>query len=484
MKISKTLKRLRTEKGITQEQLSEMLFISRQSVSSWENDRTQPDIEMLGRLSEIFEVSVEELIYGKKRNVSLETEKPDYNSTLIIVFSILGALLAGTGIVLIFVTFWQKMPMFFKAALSFLPLIAGQIAGIFVLTKKKNKLPWHEGAGVLWTAGIAATLAMIYNIFNLDIYWQTLLIIVSICIIPVILLLGAVSPVAVYYGCTITWFISEVTTKNFYTMIISAILFIGAGCIYTSHLVKREKKSVRSLFAHWCSIAAVTVFTGCISSALVGDLISLIAGAGAVGLCLLLISLKEPDIWMPYRIPGLLLTSLMLFGSGAVYFGNLELEPENLIFTTAALLSVILTLISGIFRKTKTKDKSLTPYIAVSFTALSVFATGLYFMPDFSSQSSNDEMFITVMKIIAIIANILLMISGGKDKKLLPINTGFVSVSALTFLIIYQSELSMIVNGLLLLVCGAVLLTINFRLSRQKEKKPVSVNTQEVADNE
>ena len=89
MKISKTLKRLRSEKGITQEQLAEKLFISRQSVSSWENDRTQPDLEMLGRLSEIFEVSVEELVYGQKRNVTLETEKPDHNNTLIIVFSIL-----------------------------------------------------------------------------------------------------------------------------------------------------------------------------------------------------------------------------------------------------------------------------------------------------------------------------------------------------------------------------------------------------------
>ena len=142
---------------MTQEALAEKLFISRQSVSSWENDRTQPDIEMLGRLSEIFEVSVEELIYGKKRNVTLETEKPDYSGTLTVVFAILGSLLAGTGVVLIFVYFWQKMPMFSKAILSFLPLLAGQASGIFVLSKKKDSIPWREGASVLWTAGIAAT---------------------------------------------------------------------------------------------------------------------------------------------------------------------------------------------------------------------------------------------------------------------------------------------------------------------------------------
>ena len=68
------------------------------------NDRTQPDVEMLGRLAEVFEVSFEELIYGKKRNTTLELEKANYNNTATIIFSILGSLLVGAGLVLIFVT--------------------------------------------------------------------------------------------------------------------------------------------------------------------------------------------------------------------------------------------------------------------------------------------------------------------------------------------------------------------------------------------
>ena len=64
-KISKNIKRLRNSQNISQEVLAERLFISRQAVSSWENDRTQPDIEMIGKLAEVFNVSVEELIYEK-----------------------------------------------------------------------------------------------------------------------------------------------------------------------------------------------------------------------------------------------------------------------------------------------------------------------------------------------------------------------------------------------------------------------------------
>ena len=88
-KISKNIKRLRIEKGFTQDSLAEKINITRQAVSSWENDRTQPDLEMLGRLAEVFEVSFEELIYGKKRNTTLELERQSYNNTVTIVFSIL-----------------------------------------------------------------------------------------------------------------------------------------------------------------------------------------------------------------------------------------------------------------------------------------------------------------------------------------------------------------------------------------------------------
>ena len=99
-KISKNIKRLRNAQNISQEVLAERLFISRQAVSSWENDRTQPDIEMIGKLAEVFNVSVEELIYGEKRKIELENEEPKQNNKLlIIIFSILGSLFVAIGII-------------------------------------------------------------------------------------------------------------------------------------------------------------------------------------------------------------------------------------------------------------------------------------------------------------------------------------------------------------------------------------------------
>ena len=64
--VGKNIKKAREGKGLSQEQLAERLNVTRQAVSNWERRKTQPDIEMLQRLSEVLEVSVEELIYGEK----------------------------------------------------------------------------------------------------------------------------------------------------------------------------------------------------------------------------------------------------------------------------------------------------------------------------------------------------------------------------------------------------------------------------------
>ena len=55
------IKKLRAEKGLTQEQFSQKLNISRQAVSNWENNRNLPDIEMLYEIAKLFNVSVDYL---------------------------------------------------------------------------------------------------------------------------------------------------------------------------------------------------------------------------------------------------------------------------------------------------------------------------------------------------------------------------------------------------------------------------------------
>lgn len=65
--ISANIKRIRAEKGLTQDAVAQELGVTRQTISSYESGRTQPDIQTLQRLAEIYEVSLEDLLYGTHR---------------------------------------------------------------------------------------------------------------------------------------------------------------------------------------------------------------------------------------------------------------------------------------------------------------------------------------------------------------------------------------------------------------------------------
>jgi transcriptional regulator with XRE-family HTH domain len=61
LNIGGNIKKLRAEKGITQEQLAERLSITYQSVSKWENNITSPDLYLIPAIADYFEISIDEL---------------------------------------------------------------------------------------------------------------------------------------------------------------------------------------------------------------------------------------------------------------------------------------------------------------------------------------------------------------------------------------------------------------------------------------
>lgn len=66
MDIGTKLKNARNEAGITQEHAAEVLGVSRQTISNWENEKTYPDIVSVIRMSELYSVSIDRLLKGKE----------------------------------------------------------------------------------------------------------------------------------------------------------------------------------------------------------------------------------------------------------------------------------------------------------------------------------------------------------------------------------------------------------------------------------
>ena len=66
MEFNEKLQGLRKEKGLTQEELAEVLYVSRTAVSKWESGRGYPNIESLKDISKFFSVSIDDLLSGEK----------------------------------------------------------------------------------------------------------------------------------------------------------------------------------------------------------------------------------------------------------------------------------------------------------------------------------------------------------------------------------------------------------------------------------
>lgn len=73
-KIGKFLKMLRREKGLTQEQLAEILLVSGRTISRWETGANMPDLSILIQMSEFYDVDVKEILDGERKGENMDKE--------------------------------------------------------------------------------------------------------------------------------------------------------------------------------------------------------------------------------------------------------------------------------------------------------------------------------------------------------------------------------------------------------------------------
>ncbi|MCI6548589.1 MAG: helix-turn-helix domain-containing protein, partial [Coriobacteriaceae bacterium] len=64
MEVGKNIRQYRSNLSLSQDDLAEKVFVSRQTISNWENDKSYPDVHSLILLCTIFDVSLDQLVKG------------------------------------------------------------------------------------------------------------------------------------------------------------------------------------------------------------------------------------------------------------------------------------------------------------------------------------------------------------------------------------------------------------------------------------
>lgn len=124
MELAKHIKEQRARLGMSQEALAEAVFVSRQTISNWETDRTYPDVQSLLLLSALFDTTVDELIKG---DVSKMEETCKHDWALMQRLAIEMTIFAILGIAAFFAAFqelranwgWHSAPTFVLAVVLY-----------------------------------------------------------------------------------------------------------------------------------------------------------------------------------------------------------------------------------------------------------------------------------------------------------------------------------------------------------------------------
>jgi transcriptional regulator with XRE-family HTH domain len=172
MELNEKLLELRKQKGLTQAELAEILFVSRTAVSKWESGRGYPNIDSLKAIAKFFGVTIDELLSGEELlTIAEEDSRNKENRLRDLVF---GSLDCSTAMLFFLPFFGQKAPPVIQAVsllslteaklylrTAYVAAVAGMaFLGILTLAlqtcqnpiwmKNKHKLSWMlNAAGAL-----------------------------------------------------------------------------------------------------------------------------------------------------------------------------------------------------------------------------------------------------------------------------------------------------------------------------------------------
>lgn len=466
-KVSKGIKRLRIKNGFTQDALAEKLNVSRQTISSWETDRTQPDIDMLVSISEVLGSPVEELIYGEKRNVGLESSRAKYHSAVTVIFAVLGSLLIGSGLIMIFVTYWGDFPFVLKTVFSFLPLVLTQSFGIYVIKRQRKSTAFSESAAALWTVGIISTVALVNSVFGLSSGYITCLIIDCILTLPVVFILNAASPLVFIYYAVCHWSISLCSDHELgIPETVMAVLIFGAAALFT-YFSREFIDDIRKVASKWLAVISGMILIGTFAATAEFDFVII---ALILGFSIAFLLYREEKILDPFYFLGITGITVMSVVCSYLGMGGVFADFENFMISDylqgvillLILIAVIITLIVLNAKKPSSRPKIIFSSLTVALSV--IWFSYLFF--DYKTLSS----FALVGRAVSFAIGVLLLVFGAKRVNFLFVNLGFLSVSAQIILICMELDFELLEMGLVCILLGGVLLAVNFKLIKDRKK--------------
>jgi uncharacterized membrane protein len=203
----------------------------------------------------------------------------------IIAFAMLGSLLIGAGIILLFAHNWDALTRPTRALLSFCPLLIGSALSVSALLKR-NSTAWRESAGIFHSLAVGTSIALIGQTYHLPSDTPMFLLSWAVLIMPLMFLLRSTGAYLIYLTLACNW--SGVAQET-YGQAAGFWLMMIPPVIHLAESVRRDRHSPATLLCFWSTLLALCICTGIVFERTVPGLwivayAALLSGAGLLGI--------------------------------------------------------------------------------------------------------------------------------------------------------------------------------------------------------
>ena len=176
--IGKNILELRRKKGMSQDELAEKLFVTRQTVSNYENGKSRPDVEMLMKIAEMLDSDMNAVLYGLPVPEAVKQEKQKQLKRLIALGTVLFSLLIVLWILtpignhlrsnMYYVGLYVVLKIILKPIVFFL-LGCVAVQGAMLLKPDKTEISWgkYVRIGILAVIGVYAVWNVPFALWSL-----------------------------------------------------------------------------------------------------------------------------------------------------------------------------------------------------------------------------------------------------------------------------------------------------------------------------
>jgi uncharacterized membrane protein len=395
-----------------------------------------------------------------------------------LVLGILGAILVGSGIILLVAHNWDIFNKFTKTILAFLPLVIAQAICVYAIVRKRESRVWQESSAAFLFCTVPASIAMISQIYHVDGTLSGFLLTWLILTIPLIYLQGS-SIVSLLVIGILTWYGVETgyhalfsTSFTHYPYMYAILLLSLLPWYY--HLATRNNKSNFFHLHNWCLAISIIVILGAFSGS---NDDTTWAFAGYMSLFGLYYSLGNTSYFRdnklmanPFRLLGLagILTIAITWTYQSIWTGLRDSYNSQFLSSPLSILTILMLITTGwlIVRNTRGTNNK---YDIAAYSAFIFFA--LLFMP-----GDNEKFGSFLLNCWVIAIAVYFIRKGSLQNHLGILNFGLLIIALLATFRFFDNSIPFVWRGIFFVAAGVGFFAANYLLLKRRRSLTQNTN--------